>query len=125
MSTTSNGWITTDNSAGDYYQVYNDIEWDFSRDRYISPSDCDINGVSMWIDGDGNITYSHVEEIKKANKEAKLLYSVLSKLMNEIVLKKMQIGEGLKYEISSMLKEIDDGKEPEDNVFIQEEEMVI
>ena len=73
-----------------------------------------------------NVTFPTIigESVEKKFKEA-LLVQVLDELMNEIILRKYVISEGLKYKILSLLKEIDDMEEKEDNGFIKEEEMLI
>ena len=101
MSTAASNMYYERSSVSDW--TFNDYTWDNNE----------IN----------EIVYPEDDELKESKRKENLIYTVLEKVFNELILKEIQISSGLKYEITSLLEEIIEIEK--DDGFIKEEEMVL
>ena len=110
MATATSNMYYDRSSVSDW--TFNDYNytWDKKDNRWYTP----LNG---------SIVYPEDDELKESKRKEKLIYTVLEKVFNELILKEIQISSGLKYEITSLLEEIIEIEK--DDGFIKEEEMVL
>ena len=119
---TSSDWVYQTNGLRDFENSYKYINAQPIVNEVWSDND-----EVIWIDKDGNMVSAPEQKIQDFyTPKEKILEEILMKLMNEIILRKHAISEGLKYEISSLLKEVEEiEQEEKDDGFISKKEMLV